>query len=157
MGLVVIGSVLATFTLPLVLPIPKMEEAITLCYPILGPVQRFNRDLSGSSLARTRAHEAAHAAQCRGDGAIWHFARGVLPTQRLAIEAEAYCAEADFEIRKGGRARLEYARVQDEMREMVWFRHLSSDVLANSLASHCSMIAAVAAREEADWLACTQR
>ena len=152
-GLVLAGSVLATFTLPLILPIPQMAEGLTLCYPVVGPVQRFNPDLSDSALARTRAHEAAHATQCRRDGAIWHFVRDVFPSQRLAAEAEAYCAEANFGVAKGGQARLEYARIQDELREMAWFRGFSSDALNDSLASQCPMIAGAAAREEADWQA----
>jgi hypothetical protein len=76
-----------------------------------------------------------------------------IPSQRLAAEAEAYCAEADFGVAKGGQARLEYARIQDELREMAWFRRLSSEVLNDSLASQCPMIAVAAAREEADWQA----
>jgi len=152
-GLVLIGSVLTAFILPLLLPFPQREEAVTLCYPVVGPVQRFNLDLSGAALARTRAHEAAHAAQCRRDGAIWHFVRGVFPSNRLAAEAEAYCAEANFGVSNGGHARLEYARIQDELREMAWFRRLSSDALNNSLVSQCPMIAVAAAREEADWQA----
>lgn len=149
--LVLTGSVLATLSLPLVLPVPRKEEALTLCYPVFGPVQRFNPDLSDSELARTRAHEAAHAAQCRRDGAIWHFVRRVLPSQRLAAEAEAYCAEAKFGVSIGGHARLEYARIQDELREMPWFHRMSSAVLNDSLASQCPTIAVAAAREEADW------
>ena len=152
-GLVLIGSVLAAFILPLVLPFPQREEGVTLCYPFVGPVQRFNLDLSRAALARTRAHEDAHAAQCRRDGAIWHFVRGVFPSNRLAAEAEAYCAEASFGISNGSNARLEYARIQDELREMAWFRRLSSDALNNSLASQCPVIAVAAAREEADWQA----
>src|SRR3982751_3799504 len=85
-GLIVTGCVLAIFTLPIVLPVPTMEEGMTLCYPAIGPIQRFNRDLSAPALARTRSHEAAHAAQCNSDGAIWHFLRGAIPGQRLAIE-----------------------------------------------------------------------
>ena len=152
-GLVLVGASLATFTLPLVLPIPQRAEGLTLCYPVVGPVQRFNPDLSDSALARTRAHEAAHATQCRREGAIWHFARGVFTSQRLAAEAEAYCAEANFGVANGGKARLEYARVQDELHEMAWFRRVSSHVLEDSLASQCPTIAATAAREEADWQA----
>jgi len=152
-GLLLTGSVLVTFTLPLLLPFPQREEGLTLCYPVVGPVQRFNPDLSGSALARTRAHEAAHAIQCRRDGAIWHFVRGAFPSQRLAAEAEAYCAEANFGVAKGGQARLEYARIQDEIREMAWFRRFSSNVLNDSLASQCPTIAVAAAREEADWRA----
>jgi hypothetical protein len=151
--LVLMSSVLTAFILPLLLPFPQREEGVTLCYPIVGPVQRFNLDLSGAALARTRAHEDAHAAQCRRDGAIWHFVRGVFPSNRLAAEAEAYCAEANFGVSNGGHARLEYARIQDELREMAWFRRLSSDALNNSLVSQCPTIAVAAAREEADWQA----
>ena len=153
LALVLTGSILAAFTLPVVLPFPQREEGVTLCYPVVGPVQRFNADLSHASLARTRAHEDAHANQCRRDGAIWHFVRGVFPKQRLAAEAEAYCAEANFGVANGGQARLEYARIQDEIREMAWFRRFSSDALNDSLASQCPIIAVAAAREEADWQA----
>lgn len=152
-GLVLAGAVLATLSLPLLVPTRQREEGRTFCYPVLGPVQRFNSDLSESSLARTRAHEAAHAAQCRRDGAVWHFVRRLATSQRLMAEAEAYCAEANFAVANGGQARLEYARVQDELREVAWFRRVSSDALANSLASQCPTIAAAAAREEAEWQA----
>ena len=152
-GLVLTGSVFVAFTLPLLLPFPQREEGLTLCYPVDGPVQRFNPDLSDAALARTHAHEAAHATQCRRDGAIWHFVRGVIPSQRLAAEAEAYCAEASFGVASGGLARFEYARIQDELREMAWFRRFSSDVLNDSLASRCPAVAVAAAREEADWQA----
>jgi hypothetical protein len=152
LGLVLTGAVLAALTLPLFLPFPQRVEGLTLCYPVIGPVQRFNPDLSGPALARTRAHEDAHATQCRRDGAIWHFVRGVFPSQRLAAEAEAYCAEASFGVAKGGQARLEYARIQDELREMPWFHRLASDVLNDSLASHCPVLAVAAAREEAEWI-----
>lgn len=153
LGLVLAGCVVATFSLPLLLPVPQRSEGLTLCYPIVGPVHRFNPDLSDSALARTRAHEGAHAAQCRRDGAIWHFVRDVAPRQRLAAEAEAYCAEAKFGVARGGHARLEYARIQDELRERPWFRRISSDVLNDSLASQCPVLAVAAAREEAEWQA----
>jgi hypothetical protein len=153
LGLILAGCVLATFALPVLLPVPRSAEGLTLCYPLVGPVQRFNPDLSESALARTRAHEGAHAAQCRRDGAIWHFVRDVVPSQRLAAEAEAYCAEAKFGVASGGKARFEYARIQDELREMGWFRRISNDVLNDSLASQCPVIAVAAAREDAEWQA----
>src|SRR4051812_20196580 len=87
-ALLVAGTACAMFTLPLLLPMPRGEEGITFCYPIVGPVQRFSSDLEGAALARTRAHEDAHARQCRRDGALWHFARGVSPHQRLVAEAD---------------------------------------------------------------------
>src|SRR5213075_812379 len=108
-----IGSVLAALILPVLLPFPKSAEALTLCYPVVGPVQRFNADLSGSALERTRAHENVHAAQCRRDGAICHFVQGAFPRRRLAAEAAAYCAEASYGVSNGSTARLEYARIQD--------------------------------------------
>ena|SRR2546425_2682767 len=150
-GLVLAGTVLAALTLPLLVPMWQHEDARTLCYPFLGPVERFNPDLSGAVLARTRAHEDAHAAQCRRDGAVWHFVRRLAPRQRLLAEAEAYCAEATFAVAGGGQARLEYARIQDELREAQWFRRFSSEALADALASQCPQLAATAAREEAEW------
>jgi hypothetical protein len=156
-GLVLAGSVLTAFSLPLVSPFPQKEEGLTLCYPVVGPVQRFNADLSGAALARARAHEGAHAAQCRRDGAIRHFVRGAFPSQRLAVEVEAFCAEASFGVANGGSARLEYARIQDELREMTWFRRFSTEQLNDSLASKCSVLSVAAAREEADWRAVLSR
>jgi len=152
-GLLFMASVLAAFILPGVLPFPRSAEALTLCYPVVGPVQRFNADLSGAALGRTRAHENVHAAQCRRDGAIWHFVRGAFPTKRLAAEAEAYCAEASYGVLHGGTARLEYARIQDELREIPWFRRVTSAALHKSLSLQCPLIAAAAAREEAAWQA----
>ncbi len=151
------GTVLATLTLPLLAPMQQSQEGLTFCYPVVGPVQRFNPDLSGAALARVRVHEAAHATQCRRDGAIWHFVRRLAPSQRLTAEAEAYCAEANFAVANGGKARLEYARAQDELRERAWFHRFSSDALAASLASQCPTIAAAAAREEAEWQARPRR
>jgi hypothetical protein len=156
-GIVLAGSVLAALTLPLLVPMWQREDGRTFCYPFLGPVERFNPDLSGSLLARARAHEDAHAAQCRRDGAVWNFVRRLAPSQRLMAEAEAYCAEATFGAANGGQARLEYARIQDELRETAWFRRFSSDDLANALQSECPRLAATAAREEAQWRAARAR
>jgi hypothetical protein len=146
-GLVLVVAILAAFILPLLSPFPRGADGLTLCYPIVGAVQRFNPDLDGLSLARARAHEGAHAIQCRRDGAVWHFVRDVLPSRRLQAEAEAYCAEATFAVANGGKARLEYARIQDELREMSWFHRYSTDTLNASLASQCPAIAAAAARD----------
>ena len=154
--MILAGTVLATLTAVFVPRWPQ-EEGRTFCYPVFGPVQRFHPDLSASQLARTRAHEGAHAAQCRRDGALRHFVRGLAPRQRLMDEAEAYCAEANFVVANGGRAWLEYARAQDELREKRSFRRFSSDALANALASRCPQLAASAAREEAEWHAARAR
>ena len=146
-GLALAGTVLAALTLPLFLPMGQRGDGATLCYPFLGPVERFDPNLSGPELTSVRAHEDAHVAQCRRDGAVWHYARRIVTGQRLISEAEAYCAEAAFGVASGGRARLEYARVHDELRERRWFHRFSNDDLAEVLASQCPQLAATAARE----------
>ena len=156
-GLVLAGTIVAMLVLPVGVPMWQHEDARTLCYPFLGPVERFDPDLSGALLERTRAHEDAHAEQCRRDGALWHFVRRLATRERLKSEAEAYCAEATFAVAAGGTARLEYARVQDELRETGWFRRLSSQVLTDALVSQCPRLAATAVREEAEWQAARGR
>jgi len=150
-GIVLVGTVLGALILPLTVSMWQHEDARTLCYPFVGPVERFDPSLSDGFLARARAHEDAHAAQCRRDGAVWHFVRRLVPRQRLIAEAEAYCAEASFAVAAGGKARLEYARIQDGLREAKWFHRFSSDTLIEVLASQCPQLAATAAREEAEW------
>jgi len=152
-GLALAGTVLAALTLPLFLPMGQRGDGATLCYPFLGPVERFDPNLSGPELASVRAHEDAHAAQCRRDGALWHFTRRIATGQRLLSEAEAYCAEATFVVASGGQARLEYARIRDELRERRWFHRFSNDDLTYVLASQCPRLAATAAREDAEWRA----
>jgi hypothetical protein len=150
-GIILAGTVLAALILPLTVPMWQREDGRTFCYPVFGPVQRFNPELSGYLLVRTRAHEEAHALQCRRDGALWHLVRRLAPRQRLLAEAEAYCAEANWAVSTGSQARLEYARVQDELRETAWFHRFSNDVLTDALASTCPQLAATAAQEEAEW------
>jgi len=72
-------------------------------------------------------------------------------------EAEAYCAEATFGVANGGQARLEYGRIQDELREARLFRRFSSAALADALTTRCPELAATAAREEAEWRAARAR
>ncbi len=150
-GIILAGTVVAALLLPLTVGMWQGEDGRTFCYPVIGPVQRYNPELSGDLLARTRAHEDAHALQCRRDGALWHFVRRLATRQRLIAEAEAYCAEANWAVAQGGQARIEYARVQDELRETGWFRRSSDEVLADALAAQCPQLAETAAREEADW------
>ena len=116
-------------------------------------IQRFDASLTPAELPRVRVHEAAHAAQCRRDGAVWHNLRRVATGQRLQAEAEAYCAEARYAVSQGGRVWLEYNRVRDELRETGWFRRRSNEYLSNGLAAQCPDLAATAALEEADWRA----
>lgn len=142
---------LAMLTLPLLVPVWQGGLGRTFCYPFVGPVQRFNPDLSDSLLARVRAHERAHADQCRRDGALWNNIRRLVLRQRLLAEAEAYCAEVRYGLATGGQARIVYPRALDELSETGWFHRFSTAELEDALASQCPTSAAQAAREEAEW------
>src|SRR5437773_1736701 len=112
-ALIAAGTALAVLTLLLLPPMDQSALGVTFCYPFLGPVQRFNPDVTAAQLSRIQAHEAAHAAQCRRDGSVWHVLRRLAPSQRLQSESEASCAEVRFAATEGAPARLEYARVLD--------------------------------------------
>lgn len=144
---------IAALTMPLMVPAWQNDLGRTFCYPLVGPVQRFNPNLSDSLLARVRAHEQVHADQCRRDGSVWHNVRRLLPSQRLQTEAEAYCAEVRFGIAHAGLTRLAYPRALDELRDMGWFHRFSTVELEAALAAQCPDVAAQAAREEAEWRA----
>src|SRR5438046_1364650 len=77
------ATAVVIMVLTLVGPMGQGSDALTFCYPIIGPVQRFDPALAASDLPRVQAHEDAHAAQCRGDGAVWHNLRRLAPSQRL--------------------------------------------------------------------------
>jgi hypothetical protein len=84
-----------------IVPISAEAEAVTLCLPGIGPVQRFTEDLSGQQEERVYLHEGVHAEQCRELGATW-FARKVTnPQGRLAMEVQALCAEANMRALRG--------------------------------------------------------
>jgi len=151
--LVLGGTALAVVTLSLIAPLGQSTLGVTFCYPIFGPLQRFNPTLSDSLLARVRTHEEAHADQCRRDGALWYTIRRLAPRERLSAEVEGFCAEVRFGIAHGGLARLLYASALDELRERPWFHRFSTAALAAALASQCPTLAARAAREESEWQA----
>ena len=147
------GTLLAVGILSLTAPIGRSTLGVTFCYPVFGPLQRFDLTLSDTLLARVRAHEGAHADQCRRDGALWYAIRRLAPRQRLLSEADSYCAEIRLGIAQGGPVRLLYASALDELRERRWFHRFSMTGLADALATQCPAIAARAAREETEWRA----
>ena len=69
-ALVLGGTGLAVLLLSVFGPMGQNTLGLTFCFPVVGPVERFNSGLSDSLLARVRAHESAHADQCRRDGAL---------------------------------------------------------------------------------------
>lgn len=155
-ALVLGGTALAVLLLSLFGPMGQNTLGLTFCFPVVGPIERFNSTLSDSLLSRVRAHEAAHADQCRRDGAVWHTLRRLAPGQRLLSEAEGYCAEIRYGLATGGAARLLYATALDELRERWWFHRFATSALAGALATQCPSLVSRAAREEAEWQARVQ-
>jgi hypothetical protein len=77
-----------------VMPISPEAQAVTLCLPGIGPLQRFRDDLRGEQEELVYVHEGVHAEQCRRFGAAWYARRVATPRGRLTMEALALCAEA---------------------------------------------------------------
>jgi len=86
---------------------PSQVDALTLCVPGLGPLQRFRDDLEGEHQELVFIHERVHAEQCRALGPTWYARRVISPSGRLALEAPALCAEvAVLSVRGADRTRL---------------------------------------------------
>ncbi|NNF13765.1 MAG: hypothetical protein HKN72_11105 [Gemmatimonadetes bacterium] len=111
-GVIVALAIVSTVVLVIpavfaVTPIAPEAEAITLCLPGIGPIQRFTDDLQGEREERAYIHESVHAQQCRSFGATWFNQRISRPEGRLTLEAQALCAEAAMlTIRGADRARV---------------------------------------------------
>ena len=78
------------------MPIPRGAEALTLCLPGVGPLQRFQEALHPTQEELTFIHEAAHAEQCRSLGAARYARQG-----RLKLETQALCAETAILVHRG--------------------------------------------------------
>ena len=76
-----------------VVPLPAGMDAITMCFPITGPVQRFSREIEPERRELVQVHEGAHAAQCKRLGALAYLTSSRSARGRLELEAEAFCAE----------------------------------------------------------------
>ena len=100
--LLAVGSMLllvpAVFFL---IPIPHQADAVTLCLPGVGPLQRFRDDLEGEHEELVFIHEKVHAEQCRAFGPAWYARHAVTRSGRLALEAPALCAEVEVLSRRG--------------------------------------------------------
>ena len=134
-GLLLLGS-------GTVLPVPPGADAMTLCYPVIGPVTRFDRTLADTVRRRVDAHEAAHRADCRRLGAIRHYAALVGVRGRMAAEARAGCAEARGQITAGANPYLELERLVDELRYTSRaFEALGDSVIRGTVAGTCPDVA----------------
>jgi hypothetical protein len=109
-SLLVLGVASVVLLIPTVfflVPISPEADAVTLCVPGIGPLQRFRDDLQGDQEEVVFIHERAHAEQCRKYGATWYARRATTRFGRLTMEAQALCAEvAVLSLRGGDRQRL---------------------------------------------------
>jgi hypothetical protein len=85
-----------------VLPFSPEAGSATLCLPGIGPLQRFGSGMRSGRDPQASIHEGVHAGQCRRFGASSYAQRVASPEGRLALEAEALCAEAAALSRRGG-------------------------------------------------------
>ena len=91
----------------------RYAEAVTICVPFYGALTRTYA--SGEDSLPVREHENAHARQCATLGALRANLRGITNGGRLAREAEAYCAQARFEVARGANAYQLRERVMDDI------------------------------------------
>lgn len=96
-------------------PLPKGLDGMTMCLPIIGPITVLDSTLTGRARELARVHERAHAAQCDELGAIRSYLAGLTIDGRLRSEAEAFCAEAHWDLAVGFPRELVLARIADEL------------------------------------------
>ncbi len=91
-----VGAISVVVVIPsvfLLLPFSAQADAVTLCLPGIGPLQQFSEDLEGEQEEVVYIHESVHAEQCRWLGATQYAKLYGTLSGRLALEAEAFCAE----------------------------------------------------------------
>ena len=96
-------------------PLPKRLDGMTICLPIIGPVTRIDSTLVGRARDLAAVHERAHAAQCRELGAVRSYAARLSIEGKLRSEAQAFCAEAHWDLAVGYPRENVLARIADEL------------------------------------------
>jgi hypothetical protein len=96
-------------------PLPKGLDGMTICLPLIGPVTRLDSTLTGRARDLAVIHERAHAAQCRELGAVRSYVAGLTIEGRLRSEADAFCAEAYWDLAVGYPREHVLARIADEL------------------------------------------
>jgi hypothetical protein len=96
-------------------PLPKALDGMTMCLPIIGPVTRLDSTLRGRARSLAVIHERAHAAQCRELGAVRSYVTGLTIEGKLRSEANAFCAEAHWDLAVGYPRENVLARIADEL------------------------------------------
>lgn len=85
----------------ILMPMPRGADGITLCMPMIGPMQQFAEGMDPELEEIVHIHERVHASQCRRMGALTYAKTYLDGEGMIALEAEAFCAEAATLARRG--------------------------------------------------------
>jgi hypothetical protein len=133
-----IGGLIALSVAAARAPLPKGLDGMTMCLPIVGPVTVVDSNLTGRARELARVHERAHADQCRDLGAIRSYLVGLTIDGRLRSEAEAFCAEAHWDLAVGFSRELVLARIADELETAYgWTAGRSRGELVGAIGAAC--------------------
>jgi hypothetical protein len=126
-------------------PLPKGLDGMTMCLPIIGPITVVDSNLVGRARELARVHERAHANQCRDLGAIRSYVAGLSSEGRLRSEAEAFCAEAHWDLAIGLPRELVLARIADELETAYeWTAGLSRGEIVAAIGASCPPLSVIA-------------
>lgn len=112
----------------LLMPMPRGADGITLCMPGIGPMQQFAEGMDPDLEEIVHIHERVHASQCRRLGALTYAKTYLDGEGMIALEAEAFCAEAATLARRGRNTGPWVSRII----ETLYFDYPHSDDLAYS-------------------------
>jgi hypothetical protein len=97
--------------------------------------------LSGDSLERAIVHENVHAKQMQGRSCRRYYAELKNPRVQLDLEAEAFCAEAKFAVKRFGTTlEEEVQEILDDLRYAPGYRRIArlpADHIESVVRGHC--------------------
>jgi hypothetical protein len=96
-------------------PLPTGLDGMTMCLPFVGPVTRLDSTLSGRARDLAAIHERAHAVRCQELGAVRSYIASLTFEGKLRSEANAFCAEAHWDLAQGYPRENVLARIADEL------------------------------------------
>ena len=145
---VLLFAPLAILTTIVYVTAPTGLAGSTRCLPFIGPHVALDPTLAGPEREIAAAHEAAHAEQCRDQGAIRNYVLRLTRAGRLDAELGAYCAEGRAALRLGQRADLVVERMLDELEDgYPWFRGTPRAAFRTGLRRACPDLVARADQE----------
>ena len=126
-------------------PLPKGLDGMTMCLPLVGPVTRLDSTLRGRARDLAEVHERAHAEQCRDLGAVRTYLAGLTVDGKLRAEAQAFCAEAYWDIAIGYTRENVLARIADELETAYgWTAGRSRGEIVAAIGAACPPLSALA-------------